>query len=83
MIFAKITVVQNRQKIVLIWLLVCLSRLFLANIFANFNVLLYFIVFVRLMTKMNSVTNGSVNSNALQKFKSAFSSRVPTYKGNL
>ncbi|KAM7534119.1 hypothetical protein Aperf_G00000106745 [Anoplocephala perfoliata] len=40
-------------------------------------------VFIHLIIKMNSVTNGSVSSNTLQKFKSTFASRVPTYKGNL
>ncbi|VDL62366.1 unnamed protein product [Hymenolepis diminuta] len=39
--------------------------------------------FAYLLTKMNSATNGSVNSSTLQRFKNAFVAHVPNYKGNL
>nr|CDS30457.1 Peptidase C19 ubiquitin carboxyl terminal hydrolase 2 [Hymenolepis microstoma] len=39
--------------------------------------------FTYLVTKMNSVSSGSVNSSTLQRFKNAFAAHVPNYKGNL
>ncbi|VDN99703.1 unnamed protein product [Rodentolepis nana] len=39
--------------------------------------------FVYLITKMNSLSTGSVSSSTLQRFKNAFVAHVPNYKGNL
>lgn len=53
--------------------------------FLSFIRSVYFMrsAFVYLINKMNSITNGSVSSSTLQKFKNAFIAHVPAYKGNL
>lgn len=84
--FVKIMMVvdQNYLKIALIWFLVRISPDYAyINIFRVLMEHFIFAAFTYLLTKMNSVTNGSVNSSTLQKFKNAFVAHVPNYKGNL